>query len=133
MADEQTAIGMINHPGRGIDRLWISFIDDGIVQDQIIFRRKLGEPLPGGATVMALVEPAIGRSKVEMPAVRRVRSKAARIPSVRAYGNPRAGRGIRIGCHLRWQSKKRKRRGREQEERCETAIHRTELPLEGDC
>ena len=88
VADEESAVGMIDHPGADQQGLGIGLVHQDVVHHQVVGLGQLGQPLPARATVVALVDPAVGGSQVKMLVDWRVGGKASPVPAVGTHGNP---------------------------------------------
>ena len=88
VADEETAVGMIDHPGADQQRLGIGLIDHDVVHQQIVGLGQLGQPLPARAAVLGLIDPAVGGAQVKVLIVARVSGETAPIAAIGPYGYP---------------------------------------------
>ena len=95
VANEESAVGMVDHPGADQQGLGVGLIHQDVVHQQVVGLGQFGQPLPSPATVVALIDPAICGSEVNVFWIGWVGGKASPIPAVRTYRYP--GRRLRKG------------------------------------
>ena len=94
MADVDAAIGTIQLPYAGVNRLRIGGIDDHVIDDQIVDLPQPRQPLPCGAAIGRLIDPARRRTHIYVRRIRGIVGKAARVAALRTHGDPLDSSGL---------------------------------------
>ena len=84
----EAAICPIEHPSTDQNMLWILWIDNDVVQRQVVTLANTRKPVPGVAAVVSVIDSASQRPEIDVVVVAGVGREGARVPTIRTEGQP---------------------------------------------